>query len=85
MTYTGQEEGTLKKAAAYLGEVALPSGATEIECEAAWALSVRLNEIAEALPILLTTPRSDEEFMAFSIAQQQVAAALTGTTYEVQP
>ena len=83
MTYTGQEDNILKMAAAYLGDIALPEGASEVECEAAWVLSLHLGKIAEALPILLTTPRSDEEVMAFTIAQGEVRAALDGKRYEV--
>jgi len=82
MAYTGQEENVLKKAAAYLADVALPEGATEIECEAAWALSVELNKVDELLAVLLAPYRSDEEFMAFSIAHRELEALMKGETYK---
>ena len=82
--YTGQEANILEMASAYLADVAMPDGSTEVQCEAAWVISLYLGKLADVLPTLLTTPRSDEEVMAFTIAQLQAKAFLAGTNYEVQ-
>jgi len=82
MNYTGEEANIVAMASAYLADIAMPEGSTEVECEAAWVISLYLGKLADVLPTLLTTPRSEEEVMAFTIAQHHAEAFLAGHEYE---
>lgn len=48
--------------------------------DTAVAASLILTAIADRLPTLLSTPRSEEEYAAFSIAQREVALLVEGCT-----
>ena len=79
-TYTGNEENILEMASAYLADIAMPDGSTEVACEAAWVISLYLAKLADVVPTLTTTPRSEEETIAFTIAQRATKAYLAGSS-----